>query len=81
MVSDFGSAMKTLRTSGSQLSIVAVNGCCYGRDNHPDKGVYLKYCGQRFWEFISGEPDLYTEIIEPLGRKAKQRHEDLGGAC
>ncbi len=77
MVSDFGSAMKTLRTSGSQLSIVAVNGCCYGRDNHPDKGAYLKYCGQRFWEFISGEPDLYTEIIEPLGRKAKQRHEDF----
>jgi len=33
-------------------NIVAVNGCCYGRDNRPDKGDYLKYCGQRFWEFI-----------------------------
>ena len=46
MVSDFKSATKTLRTSNSKLNIVAVNGCCYGRDNNPDKGDYFKYCGQ-----------------------------------
>jgi len=46
MVADFKTAKKTLRTSNSQLSIVAVNGCCYGRDNKPDKGDYFKYCGQ-----------------------------------
>jgi hypothetical protein len=33
MVSDFKTAKKTLRTSNSKLNIVAVNGCCYGRDN------------------------------------------------
>jgi hypothetical protein len=66
---------KTLRTSNSQLNIVAVNGCCYGQDNNPDKGDYYKYCGQRFWEFISGNPELYTQIIEPLGYKAKERNE------
>ncbi|MHB8174419.1 MAG: PmeII family type II restriction endonuclease, partial [Nitrospirota bacterium] len=21
-----------------------MNGCCYGRDNKPDKGDYFKYC-------------------------------------
>lgn len=73
--SDFKTAQKTLRTSNSQLNIVAVNGCCYGQDNHPDKGDYFKYCGQRFWEFISGNPELYTQIIEPLGHKAKERNE------
>ena len=75
MRSDFTTAKKTLRTSNSQLNIVAVNGCCYGQDNNPDKGDYYKYCGQRFWEFISGNPELFTQIIEPLGYKAKERNE------
>jgi hypothetical protein len=74
---DFKTAIKTLRTSKSDLQIVAVNGCCYGRDNKPDKGDYYKYCGQRFWEFISGDSDLYLTIIEPLGHKAKEKNEDF----
>ena len=77
MVSDFKTAKRTLRTSNSGLNIVAVNGCCYGRDNRPDKGDYFKYCGQTFWEFISGDIDLYTEIIEPLGHKAKQMNDEF----
>lgn len=77
MASDFKTAKKTLRTSNSKLNIVAVNGCCYGRDNQPDKGDYYKYCGQKFWEFISGDPNLYTELIEPLGHKAKERNDDF----
>ena len=77
MVSDFKTAKRTLRTSNSGLNIIAVNGCCYGRDNNPDKGDYFKYCGQTFWEFVSGDFDLYTEIIEPLGHKAKQKNEEF----
>ncbi|HOR61007.1 MAG TPA: PmeII family type II restriction endonuclease [Bacteroidales bacterium] len=77
MISDFKTAKKTLRTSNSKLNIIAVNGCCYGRDNKPDKGDYFKYCGQSFWEFISGNKNLYTEIIEPLGHKAKQKNDDF----
>jgi len=77
MISDFHSAIKTLRTSNSQMHIIAVNGCCYGRDNRPDKkGIYFKYCGQEFWEFLSGDSDLYTKLIEPLGHKAKQKNEN-----
>ncbi|MCW7469856.1 PmeII family type II restriction endonuclease [Leptospira kanakyensis] len=71
MESDFKTAAKTLRTSNSGLIVKAINGCCYGRDNKPDKGDYLKLCGQRFWEFISGEEELYSELIEPLGHTAK----------
>jgi hypothetical protein len=77
MIDDFKSATKTLRTSNSRLNVLAVNGCCYGIDNSPEKGDYLKYCGQRFWEFISGSSDLYTDIIEPLGHKAKERNDDF----
>lgn len=77
MVSDFKSAKKTLRTSNSQLNVVAVNGCCYGRDSNPDKGDYYKYCGQKFWEFISGDDNLYLKIIDPLGHKAREKNEEF----
>ena len=77
MRSNFKTAQRTLRTSQSGLNIVAVNGCCYGRDNNPDKGDYFKYCGQRFWEFVSGDADLYVELIEPLGFKARERNEEF----
>jgi hypothetical protein len=76
MKMDFLVAKRTLRTSNSGLNIVAVNGCCYGQDNRPDKGDYFKYCGQRFWQFISNNSDLYTEIIEPLGYKAREKNDD-----
>ncbi|MCG8321271.1 MAG: cytosolic protein [Cytophagales bacterium] len=77
MIFDFKTARRTLRTSNSKLNVVAVNGCCYGRDNHPDKGDYFKYCGQVFWEFISGDEHLYTEIIDPLGHKAKEKNDSF----
>jgi len=77
LISDFKTAKKTLRTSNSKIMVTAINGCCYGRDNKPDKGEYFKYCGQRFWEFISGNNNLYTEIIEPLGHKAKEKNDDF----
>ncbi len=77
MKTDFTAAAKTLRSSNSRLHVVAVNGCCYGRDNKPDKGAYQKYCGQRFWEFISNDSGLFTSIIEPLGYRAREHDEDF----
>ena len=77
MVDNFKKAKKILNTNASKVNIVAVNGCCYGRENAPDKGDYLKYCGQVFWEFVSGNPDLYTDIIEPLGYKAKEKNQEF----
>lgn len=75
MRQDFKTATTILRTSNSKLNVQAVNGCCYGVDNKPDKGTHFKYCGQVFWTFISGMPSLYVDIIEPLGHKAKEKNE------
>lgn len=77
MIEDFKKAKKILGTNVTKTKIVAVNGCCYGIDNQPDKGDYLKKCGQDFWEFISGNDELYIQIIEPLGYKAKEKNEEF----
>jgi len=74
---NFTKAKRILRTNRNSKNIVAVNGCCYGKNLKPDKGEYYKYCGQQFWKFISGNDNLYTEIIEPLGYQAKERNDQF----
>jgi hypothetical protein len=76
MKDQFNKARRILNTNVSKpLHIIAVNGCCYGKENSPNKGDYLKICGQQFWELISGDDRLYIEIIEPLGYKARENNE------
>lgn len=77
MKSDFKEAVRRLHTSNSRLHVIAVNGCCYGKSSQPDRGGYYKYCGQQFWEFISGESDLFVNIIEPLGHKAREKNDEF----
>jgi len=77
MKDNFRKAKRILGTNSSKINIVAVNGCCYGKDNKPEKEDYLKLCGERFWEFISGEKNLFTELIEPLGYKAKEKNDEF----
>jgi hypothetical protein len=77
MRDNFKKAKRILGTNVSKMNVVAINGCCYGRNNRPDKGDYLKLCGQRFWELISDDEDLYTDIIEPLGHKAKEHNDQF----
>ncbi|MGA3284511.1 MAG: PmeII family type II restriction endonuclease [Verrucomicrobiota bacterium] len=77
MRTNFQQAKRILNTNRSKQNIVAVNGCLYGREATEDKGDYLKLCGQRFWEFISEQETLYTDLIEPLGVRAKERKEEF----
>jgi len=80
MKDNFRKARKILRTNNATANVIAVNGCCYGQDNQPEKDEYRKLCGQRFWQFISGDKSLYTKIIEPLGHKAKEKNEKFAEA-
>lgn len=78
MKDNFRKAKKVLKTNiSTSQNVIAINGCCYGKDKTPDKGEYLKLCGQRFWHFISGNENLYTDIIEPLGHKAKDKNDQF----
>lgn len=76
MKESFRKAKQRLRTNAKKMSVEAINGCCYGRVAKTDKGEYQKIAGQKFWKLISDNSDLYTEIIEPLAYKAKERSQE-----
>jgi Type II restriction endonuclease EcoO109I len=44
LLDNFAAAREKLKDK----NVVAINGCCYGRDNKPHKDEYIKLCGQRF---------------------------------
>ena len=71
---NFASAKKMMRARTGK-KVIAVNGCCFGKDNKPDKGGYLKLCGQQLWELISGDARLYIDIVEPIGYEAREKNE------
>lgn len=96
MKDNFKLAKEVLRKQGITNEIIAVNGCMYGRDANPLKDkriikgggivdeepekIYYKYAGQDFWNFISGDDNLYQEIIVPIDQKAKERDEKFKAA-
>ncbi len=76
LLKDFEKAQKIYRTGGNKNLSVPIEGCCYGKDNKPEKDSHTKLCGERFWSFISGSDSLYTDIIEPMGTNAHAHNED-----
>jgi len=66
----FNAARKRLQTSGARVEAICVNGCSYGNSGpdteYKEKYNFYQICGQRYWELISGDADLYKEIILAL---------------
>ena len=71
---DFGNALRVVKQSKRVGELHAVLGICYGKSRRLVRGNYQEIIGQQFWEFISGDPDLYLKIIDPLGFEAKQQN-------
>lgn len=88
MKRNFKIARQKVHSSGWAGEIVCVNGVMYGKDNNPFKEdtsdperSYYKLCGQEFWSHISGDDNLYTRIIAPLGETARSRDEHFQSLC
>lgn len=72
----FRTARRVFNTSRKTVPTMCIEGCCYGNDNKGyNDSDHEKYCGEKFWTLISGEPTLFVDIIEPLGSKAKEKNE------
>ena len=73
----FKRAKVVQRQRNSSLNIETVLGICYGRARTTFGGDFTKYTGQSFWHFLSGDANLYIDIIEPIGYEAKRHNDDF----
>lgn len=71
---NFMKATRVHATSGNRQLCIPIEGCCYGNKKSKPDADHTVYCGQAFWNFISGSESLYTDIIEPLGTDAHQKN-------
>jgi hypothetical protein len=69
---NFTTAKKVAAQSKLSKPAIAVLGICYGNAKNEDKGNYLFFIGQGFWNFISGVPSFYKDIIVPLSHEAEK---------
>lgn len=67
----FAEAVKRLKQSKQAGEIQPTLGICYGNFKTNNNGKFLHIGGQSFWHLLSGDPDLYTDLIDPLGHQAK----------
>jgi hypothetical protein len=74
---NFRRAVTVQRQARSNTYVQPVLGICYGRTATKDTGDYIQYTGQSFWHFLSGDPNLYIEMIEPIGYQAKRHNDDF----
>jgi hypothetical protein len=71
----FKKAIAILKQQNRLANIQPVLGICYGKSRTTHPRNFMKIMGQNFWHFISGSKNLYIDIIEPLGYKAKYHND------
>lgn len=84
MKGNFKEAKRVLKKERSNTKIIAVNGCIYGKDNKSHKvdvldreKSYYKFCGQEFWDLVSGDKEFYQRIVIPIDKEARKRDENF----
>jgi hypothetical protein len=66
---------------GQVIQVDSILGICYGNTRTArNEAGYLKLVGQNFWTFISSNRDLYKQIVEPIGYRAKEHNESYHAA-
>lgn len=72
---DLRNAVIRVRQSKHGANVQSVLGICYGKTKTSYVRGYVKVVGQNFWYLISENEALYTDIIDPIGHRAKQHNE------
>lgn len=74
---DMKNAVARVKQQKKGANIQPVLGICYGKTRTSYVRGYMKVVGQNFWTLISGNKNLYIEIVEPLGHRAKEFNDDF----
>lgn len=72
---DFRDGITRIKQSRRGINVQAVLGICYGKTRTSYLRNYIKVVGQNFWYLISEDQNLYTDIIEPIGYRAKEHND------
>ncbi len=76
LAQDLRDAVIRLKQSRISMNVQPVLGICYGKTRTTyTRAGYLKVVGQNFWYLISENERLYTDIIEPIGHRAREHNE------
>lgn len=76
LAQDLRDTVIRVKQSRVAARVEPVLGICYGKTRTKYmKAGYLKVVGQNFWYLISESRDLYTDIIEPIGHRAKEHND------
>jgi hypothetical protein len=75
LAQDLSNAVTRIKQSKFGANVQPVLGICYGKTRTGYVRGYLKVVGQNFWYLISEDRDLYTDIIEPIGYRAKEHND------
>ncbi len=75
LAEDLQKAVTRVKQSRHGTNVQSVLGICYGKTRTTYLRGYLKVVGQNFWYLISGNENLYTDIIEPIGYRAKEHND------
>lgn len=73
----FDKAVRTIKQHNASVQLQPTIGICYGNFPTKNTGRYLKIGGQSFWHLLSDDPDLYADIVEPLGFDAEKHDENF----
>lgn len=74
---DLKTAAAVVKQSRFSSNVQPVLGICYGKTKTNFVRGYLKVVGQNFWYLLSESKTLYTDIIEPLGYRAKHHNDNF----
>ena len=77
---DLRAAVVRIRQGNRPVDVEPVVGICYGktRTTFNKRRGYWKVVGQNFWYLVSENKNLYTDIVEPIGHRAKEHNERFG---
>lgn len=74
---DLANAVRRIKQSHHATNVQSVLGICYGKTKTSYLNGYLKVVGQNFWYLISNDEELYKEIIEPIGYRAREHNDSF----
>ena len=74
-ITDFHTAQKVIRQASFQSQIECVLGICYSNKATGYRNGVTHLHGQSFWNLLTGDPEFYTHIVEPIGYRAKEHND------